>query len=244
MHRCLVQTDALTAEQIILGREESRHLQTVLRVREGETVELFDGAGLTRRVAVRAVSRSGLTFAPLEAPVAHPRLPVEVTLFASVIKRMDWTIEKAAELGVARIVPVLTERSVIRIAPDAREGKAERWRRIAEDSVRQCDGAWLPEILPPVTFAESLPRLATGQPVFVAALSPSARPFREALAAHSAHLAQTGYFVGPEGDFTPDELERLLDAGTIPVSLGPRILRAETAALYGLSLLNATYFFL
>lgn len=243
MYRCLVQTDALTAEQIVLGRNESRHLQTVLRVREGETVELFDGAGQTRRVAVRSVSRTGLALAPLEAPVAHPRLPTAVTLFASVIKRIDWTIEKATELGATRIVPVLTERSVIRIAPDARAAKAERWRRIAEDSVRQCDGAWLPEIVPPVTFDESLPLLAASGPVFVAALSPSARPFREALAARPAHPAKAGYYVGPEGDFTPAELERLLGAEAIPVSLGPQILRAETAALYGLSLLNATYLF-
>lgn len=239
MHRCLVRTDALAADRIVLGRETSRHLQTVLRVREGETVELFDGAGLTRRVAVRAVSRAGLALEPLETPVAHPRLPTAVTLFASVIKRMDWTVEKATELGAARIVPVLTERSVVRIAPDAREAKAERWRRIAEDAVRQCDGAWLPEILPPVAFDESLPLFAASGPVFVAALSPSARPFREALASWAGHPATAGYYVGPEGDFAPAELERLLNAGAIPVSLGPQILRAETAALYGLSLLSA-----
>ncbi len=242
MHRCLVQTDALTAERVALPREAARHLQTVLRVREGDEVELFDGAGFTRRVAVRSVSRAGLALEPVEAPVAHPRLPVAVTLFASVIKRMDWTVEKAAELGAARVVPVLTARSVVRVAPDAREAKAERWRRIAEDSVRQCDGAWLPDILPPVSFDESLSLFDGAGPVFVAALSPAARPFRDALAASPERPASAGYYVGPEGDFTPGELERILAAGAVPVNLGPRILRAETAALYGLSILNATYF--
>ncbi|MBQ7189974.1 MAG: 16S rRNA (uracil(1498)-N(3))-methyltransferase [Kiritimatiellae bacterium] len=238
MHRCLIQPEALSSDSIRLGHEESRHLRTVLRVKAGDAVELFDGAGYTRRVEVKAADRQGLVVEPLEAPQFHARLPVSMVLFASVIKRMDWTVEKATELGVAEIVPVLTDRCVIRISAKDAPAKVERWLRIAEDSLRQCGGSWMPRIHLPCTLEESLARIAA-QRTYVAALSPSARPFRECL--EGGRLERVAYYVGPEGDFTNEELEALLRSGCVPVSLGPRVLRAETACLYGLSVLSSAW---
>ena len=243
MHRCLVTSDQLLAEACTLGRDEAHHLQTVLRVKPGERVTLFDGRGHTRLAAITSVEKHGLSLAAADAPQTCARPPCHLTLFACVSKgnRMDWTVEKAVELGVSRIVPVISDRTIVRL--DAEEGaaKATRWLRVAEEAARQCGAVWLPEILSPLSFKASLPLLAPTAPVFVAALSPAARPLRDAIAACAATPKQAGWFVGPEGDFTSAELDALLAAGAQPVSLGRQVLRAETACLYGLCVLNCVW---
>lgn len=240
MHRCLVTTEQLLAETCTLCRDEARHLKTVLRIKPGARVTLFDGQGRTRIAAVTALAKDGLTFSAIEPVRTWPCPSCRLTLFACVSKggRMDWTVEKAVELGAARVVPVISERTVVRL--DAREGaaKAVRWARLAEEAARQCQAVWLPEVLAPETFAESLRLVKETVPVFVAALTPDAIPLRKALADHAAPPSRAGWFVGPEGDFTPAELQNLLGAGAIPVSLGPHVLRAETACLYGLCALS------
>jgi len=243
MHRCRVSSEQLFAGTFTLEREAARHLQTVLRVRAGEPVTLFDGQGHTRLAVVAGAEKHGLTFSS-DAPVnTHPGLPCRITLFACVSKgnRMDWTVEKAVELGVSRLVPVLSDRTVVRLDADDGESKAERWRRVAEEAARQCGAAWLPEICAPVSFKACLPQVAGCPPVFVAALTPAAKPLRDALAGCAEPPQTAGWFVGPEGDFTPGELEALLAAGAVPVSLGGHVLRAETACLYGLCALNCAW---
>ena len=243
MHRCLVTTDALLADAVALEREEARHLQTVLRVRPGDRVALFDGRGRTRTAVVSDAQKHRLALAPEGPAVEHPRPRCALTLFACVSKgnRMDWTVEKAVELGVATVAPVLSERTVVRLDAEERPAKAERWARVAEEAARQCGAVWLPEILAPLPFGDALPLVTRAAPVFVAALAPGARPLREALAAHASAPARAGWFVGPEGDFAPAELEALLAAGATPVSLGQQVLRAETACLYGLCALNCAW---
>ncbi|MEI7902441.1 MAG: RsmE family RNA methyltransferase [bacterium] len=243
MHRCLVKTEELLSDAFLLGRDEARHLQTVLRVKPGDPVTLFDGQGRTRLAAVTAVEKQGLSLASDAPPQTHPRPLCGLTLFACVSKgkRMDWTVEKAVELGIARVVPVISDRTIVRLGADDGEAKADRWLRLAEAAARQCGSAWLPEIPAPLPFLACLPLVTQALPVFVAALTPAARPLREALATHMAPPPHAGWFVGPEGDFTPGELKALLAAGAIPVSLGRQVLRAETACLYGLCALNCAW---
>ncbi|HNX36531.1 MAG TPA: RsmE family RNA methyltransferase [Kiritimatiellia bacterium] len=244
MHRCLVQTHELFAEAFALSRDEARHLQTVLRAKPGDRVTLFDGQGHTRLAVIASVEKHGLSLAAEAPAVKHPRPPCRITLFACVSKgkRMDWTVEKAVELGVGRIVPVISDRTIVRLDANDGDAKVDRWLRVAEEAARQCGSVWLPEITPPASFRASMTLMAGTAPVFVAALTPGAQPLRAALAAfHATAPHQAGWFVGPEGDFTPAELEELLAAGTIPVSLGQQVLRAETACLYGLCALNCAW---
>lgn len=237
MHRCLVRTEELLAETCSLGRETARHLQTVLRVRPGTPVTLFDGCGRTRAATVSAADRQGLVLTAAAPALEHPRPACALSLFACVSKgaRMDWTVEKATELGAARIVPVISARTV------SRPSDASRWVRIAEEAARQCGAAWLPAVPAPLPFDVALALAAQTPPLFVAALTPEARPLRDALAAYRAPPPAAGWFVGPEGDFTPAELAALADAGATPVSLGPQVLRAETACLYGLCVLSCAW---
>jgi len=248
MHRHLVKTEALLAATCVLGKEEARHLQTVLRVKPGDEIQLFDGQGRIRQAVVAELAKNALTLSTITPVVFHAKPACALTLFACVSKgkHMDWTIEKAVELGVARIVPVVSARTIVRIESEDRDAKVDRWMRIAEEATRQCGSAWLPEILPPCSLTESLALVKATTPTFVAALTPDAKPLREYLlpTAHcDCHLppVQAGWFVGPEGDFTPEELAQLLEAGALPVSLGKSVLRTETACLYGLCALNCAW---
>ena len=234
MHRLLVPSETLSLVRAVLPSAAIRHLK-VLRPRPGEKIELFDGCGSTREYAY---SSEGLT--ATGETVTMPWPSTRLTLFACVTKgsRWDWTIEKAVELGVGRIVPVLSERCIVRLAAVERVPKAERWRRIAEDAARQSDAVWLPEVLPAVDFGEALELAKTCRRTFAGALmTPPPPPLLTAVETMDGE-GDWGLFVGPEGDFTPDELEALLKIAT-PVSFGPTILRAETAAIFGLSVLAA-----
>ena len=237
MHRLLVPSETLSLARAMLPPAAARHLK-VLRPKSGEQIELFDGQG---RMRTYACSADGLEAVGETRCVPPPS--VRLTLFACVTKgsRWDWTIEKAVELGVARIVPVLSARSIVRLSAAERPAKAERWRRIAEDAARQSDAAWLPEVLPAVDFPEALVLVKACRRVFVGALAePPPPPLWTALADCADKFAKGDYglFVGPEGDFTPEELASLVAIAT-PVSFGPTVLRAETAAIFGLSVLAA-----
>ena len=183
MHRHLVTPDALLADTCVLGKEEARHLQTVLRVKQGDEVQLFDGQGRTRQAVVAELAKHALTLSPSAPVVFHAKPACALTLFACVSKgkHMDWTIEKAVELGVARIVPVVSARTIVRIESEDRDAKADRWMRIAEEATRQCGSAWCPEILLPCSLTESLALVKATTPTFVAALTPEAKPLREFL---------------------------------------------------------------
>ena len=240
MHRLLVDSALLEQDVVVLPKDAAHHLK-VLRPKPREEIELFDGHGRTRRYCWNASNGSLDTPQPLNVSKSSR---LDLTLFACVTKgsRWDWTIEKAVELGVSRIVPVISDRCIVRLAAGEREAKAERWRRIAEDAARQSDAVWLPELLAPVDFPQALELVKTCDRVFVGALTnPPPPSLLEAIEREDARSAtkSLGLFVGPEGDFTPAELEALL-AIAVPTSFGPTILRAETAAIFGLSVLAAT----
>ena len=249
MHRLLVPSEQLASDSPVLPKEAANHLK-VLRPKDGEEIELFDGSGKSRRFSVEGVGKN-FRLAALSPVCAAPRALWSLTLFACVTKgsRWDWTIEKATELGVTRIVPVVSARTIVRIGADEREAKRARWIRIAEDAARQSDAKWIPEIHEPVSFAESLP-LVRETTCFVGALTnPPPQPLLKALidlqqaaipapVPHSPFPDSLSIYVGPEGDFSPEELAALIEIAT-PVSFGSTILRAETAAIYGVSVLKS-----
>lgn len=239
MHRFLVDTAVLECDAPDVPKDVARHLK-VLRPEEGELFELFDGRGAWRVYAHSAGALAAVGAVCREERSEGPAL----TLFACVTKgsRWDWTVEKAVELGVARIVPVVSDRTIVRIPQGEREAKRERWTRIAEDAARQSDARWVPEVLAPMSFRESLALVAETD-CFVGALTtPPPRPILAEFAAYRGECAAkkegVSVFVGPEGDFTPEELSELL-AIARPVSLGPTVLRAETAAIFAVGAIAA-----
>ena len=245
MHRLLVETTLLSEESPVLPKDAANHLK-VLRPKAGEEVELFDGKGRWRVYSWENGLHSNRTIEQSE------QSNNSLTLFACVTKgsRWDWTIEKATELGVTRIVPVISDRTIVRIPKDERAAKRERWQRIAEDAARQSDAKWLPEICEAVDFRDSL-ALVREANCFIGALTtpPSpplisavrrrlSQPIEQSNNPNNRTIEQFSLFVGPEGDFTPEELAALMEVAT-PTSFGPTILRAETAAIFAVSVLAA-----
>ena len=243
MHRLLVETKLLNEESPVLPADATKHLK-VLRPKSGEEIELFDGKGCFRVFQVQSSKFKVECLIPASETLNFKPSTLNLTLFACVTKgsRWDWTVEKATELGVTRIVPVISERTIVRIPKDERAAKRERWMRIAEDAARQSDAKWLPEICEALDFREALP-LVRETTCFIGALTnPPARPLMNAVEdfrRETGDLKGVSTFIGPEGDFTPEELKALMEIAT-PTSFGPTILRAETAAIYAVSVLAAS----
>ncbi len=223
-----------------LQGEDAEHLARVLRAQPGQQFELSDNRGLYL-AEVESVEKRRVRMRVLEAlPFAEPR--VRLTVLAALIKfdRFEWLVEKATELGVAAIVPVAAERSE-RGLEDAAVKRVERWRRIAREASQQSRRVRLPEIAGPVRL-EPAARAAAGRRIYLeeAAGRPAADGKAQdaggnvcvTLAAALADATgEVTLAVGPEGGWTDGERERLVAAGFLPVTLGPTILRAETAAL-------------
>lgn len=238
MHRLMASLeDAERGGRLELPAEAAAHLK-VLRPKDGEELELFDGRGGTLRCRWHAgagrLEPQGCV-RRIERP-AGPRL----VLFACITKgsRWDWTVSKAVELGTDRIVPVVSERTIVRIGEDEKEAKRERWLRIAEDAARQSGAAWMPQIDAATGFGEAV-KLAAQTRCFAGIISdPPPPPLLAAIKNAPADGRDYSLFTGPEGDFTPGE-RAALTAAAAPCSFGPTILRAETAAIFGLSVLAA-----
>jgi 16S rRNA (uracil1498-N3)-methyltransferase len=160
---------------------------------------------------------------------------------------MDLIIQKGVELGASLIIPILSDRTVVRLedASDAVR-KQERWQSIAVEACKQCGQNWVPEIGLPVTTKEFLSSSAKADLMLISSLQPGARPVKEVLAAYqNARGSLPGsviVMVGPEGDFTPAETALARSAGATAITLGPIILRTETAAIYCLSVLGHELF--
>ena len=214
--------------------EEARHyLRDVLRLAPGAAVELFDGRG----AAWEAVIEPG--FATLAVGAARAALasgPALSLLFAlSKGEKGELVVQKATELGVARLCPWAAERSVLKLDAGKGQERAERWRRIAGEAARQCGRADVPEVMAPVGLAEALVAVPAGHRLVV--LHGLGGAPLSALGLDGA--PGVALVVGPEGGLTTSELAACEAAGAVRGALGPRTLRAETAAIAGLAVLQA-----
>ena len=221
-----------------LRGDDARHLTRVLRAAAGERYELSDNQ--SAYLAEIAEARGDRVVFRILEPVASPEWPVRITLLASLIKfdRFEWMIEKATELGVEQIVPVEATRSDKGLC-QASQKRAERWRRIAREASQQSRRVRVPEILPAVRFKVALAEPMDYRYFLEEAMAPS---LIRMLPAYRTRSGRVALFVGPEGGWTDDEREAANAAGWQPISLGPMILRSETAAAVAIGvIMNAWY---
>ncbi len=217
-----------------LGDDARHYLRDVLRLGPGAAVEVFDGRG----GAWEATVLDGFEAVALGDRRAAPPAPAAVWLLLALAKgeKLDLVVQKATELGVARVVPFAAERSVVRLEPRKGEERAERWRRIAAEAARQCGRADVPEIAAPTALVDALGALPPGFAAFV--FHPGGAPLSGAAPSPAGGYAAV---IGPEGGLTEAELAACARAGARPASLGPRVLRAETAAIVAVALLQARF---
>jgi 16S rRNA (uracil1498-N3)-methyltransferase len=248
MHRCFAPPEAWTAAAIALSAEESHHLRHVLRARPGDPATVLDGQGRVATGRIEGAAGSGRGKRDAVATVSvetvrrvEPLVP-RLTLIASILKghAFDWVVEKATELGTARIWPVLTGHGVVRLDETERVERVKRWERVAIGAAKQCGTAWLPRIEPIAPFETAARSLGEFPLAVMGSLDPRARPLREiaTLTPAAPPLEAAALLIGPEGDWTAEETELALAHGARLASFGGLVLRAETAAIYGLSVLS------
>lgn len=225
-----------------LDREESHHCTNVLRLGAGETITVFDGRGREATAVIASAAAGGVAL-KMSGPSSTPAPPCAITLAQAVPKgkNMDLIVQKAVELGAARVVPLLSDRTVVLLAAGEGDKKRAKWRAVAVEACKQCGQNHLPEIAVPVSPRAFLERGAPAELLLIASLQPGARSIKSVLAdfaaARNRRPQSVAVFVGPEGDFTPAELALAGSHGCFPVTLGPIVLRTETAAIYCLSVL-------
>lgn len=226
-------------DSLALTGDEFHHCREVMRCRPGDRVVVFNGAGTEADAEILSLGGSAAAL-KVWTVSETPRPPARLTLGQAVPKgkNMDLIVQKATELGASAIVPLLSERTVVRLDPDEARRKREKWQRVAVEACKQCGQNWLPEVAMPVSveaFLTRTARPAPGELRLVAALTPEARTLRAILADQEIRPTAATVLIGPEGDFTPAELSLALGAGYDPLTLGPIVLRSETAAIYALS---------
>jgi 16S rRNA (uracil1498-N3)-methyltransferase len=243
MHRFYLPPESTRGDSLRLDGREAHHALHVLRLKRGELVTVLDGIGNAFLCAVENSSRHAITLS-VSLKNSTPPLPCSVTLLQAVPrgKIIESIIQKAVELGARRIVPLLTEHVVTRLNNEDATDKREKWQIIAIEAIKQCGAAWLPKIETPMTIEQYLKHKEKIDLSLVGSLQKERRHPRECLqefqAQHKRLPQSVGVWIGPEGDFTPEELEAIQASGALPISLGRLVLRVETAAIYCLSILN------
>ncbi len=215
-----------------LPESEARHATQVLRLGPGDRVEIFDGTGRAAQAELTKVGKNRAVVRRLRERVEHRPKP-EIHLIVALIKneRFDWLVQKATELGAASIRPVSAERSVVKLAGKDADKRRAKWTQVAVEAAKQCGHVVLPEILPVVAADEAFraaPRGLKGIPA-VAAGGGALRFF------FAGAPDNVTFAIGPEGDWTADEMASARAAGFVPLDLGRHVLRSETAALHVLS---------
>jgi 16S rRNA (uracil1498-N3)-methyltransferase len=217
----------LAGSTLTLDEPEAHYLGRVLRLTRGERLVVFNGCGVERSASVVSLQRRGATLELADSLVALPESPLDLTLVQALPKSdaMDLIVQKATELGARSLLPVYTEFSVVKLDADRSERRVEHWRKIAQSACEQCGRHRPPRIEPPAALAAALETLPTG--AVRLALEPTA-PL--SLARQPTPAPALIVAVGPEGGFGPADWRRLDAAQFARAALGPRILRAETAA--------------
>jgi 16S rRNA (uracil1498-N3)-methyltransferase len=237
MHRFFLPPTEWNSASPALDASESHHALDVLRLGEGERVVVFDGEGgeATAQIAATQGKRAHLKVMPRSKTQA---LPCAITLAQAVPKgkNMDFIIQKSVELGAARISPLLSDRTVVQLDGDEGEKKRLKWHETALEACKQCGQNRIPEVQTPRSVKAFLESGERFDLMLIASLQPDARKIKDVLAEVPAPRSVC-VLVGPEGDFTPAELSLAKSHGCRPVTLGPIILRTETAAIYCLSVL-------
>lgn len=236
MNRFYIPASEWKDDALTLTGDEAKHCSRVMRAREGDEIEIFDGLGRAAICQIKTIERGQIHCQILSSETtplpAHP-----ITLCQAIPKggNMELIVQKAVELGVSTIRPLITTNTVAR--PESAEKKTAKWQRIALEACKQCGQNHLPEIKIPKPFQTWLEELEFFDTRLIAALDEKAVHLKSHFSLHPPQH-DIALLIGPEGDFSPQEYEAAYQAGFQAISFGNIVLRVETATLYGLSILQ------
>ncbi len=241
--RAFAPAAAADLAEIHLGADESHHLVTVNRCGRGDPVVAFDGRGREWFTECTDAGRNAAVLRVKSTRQAPPR-PFALTLAQALPKgtTMDDIVRQATEIGAAGIVPLLSERTQVHLDGDRQDKKLEKWRTTAIEAAKQCGNPWLPDLAPLQSLAAFLAAPGDHDLKLIASLHAGALTLKSVLRHHhdkgGAGPRRALWLVGPEGDFSPAEMTAASTAGFQPVTLGPLVLRSDTAAICALAILS------
>ncbi len=243
MHRFYLPNAKAQGSCLVITGREAHHASSVVRLRAGDPATVLDGSGGVFTCRITEIGPKQLSLEIQHFTAHQPRLRA-VTLIQALPKGgiFEDIIQKATELGVSRIIPLLTERVVTKLDADLGRRKAEKWRQVAIEAIKQSGNPWLPQIDEPMDVDAVLALNPIGELMLIGSLQPGtkhARQYFEGFQRQYSRKPNTvAVWVGPEGDFTAAEMQRVVDAGALPLTLGPLVLRVQTAAIYCLAIIN------
>ena len=243
MHRFYISPENWNPNALALTGSEAHHARDVLRMKPAEKLVLFDGRGREITAEIVDLSGDGIQLRKLHE-AETPALRCRIILGQAIPKgkNMDLIVQKAVEIGAAEIAPIISDRTVVQFDSESAAQKHAKWQQNAIEAAKQCGQNWLPQVHGPRSLGDFFAASATFDLRLIGSLQPDARHLKEILADYSSeyrHLPESVLIlIGPEGDFTPAELALARRHGCRPITLGPIILRVETAAIYCLSLLS------
>ena len=230
MHRFFINTDNIKKDRIVITGEDVSHISRVLRLKFGDEIILCDGQGIDYCVTIEGMDKYAVRTKIIGEMASIGEPDVNVILFQGIPKgaKMDIIIQKCTEIGVSRIVPVLNARTVVRLSDEKDERKkVERWQRIAEEAAKQSGRGIVPQIAKPKVFEEALEEAMELDISLIPYELEKQNTLKGYL--HGKALKNIGILIGPEGGYEDFEIKSAIDKGVIPVTLGSRILRTETA---------------
>ncbi len=246
MHRFYIPPNEWNAGAPVLHGAEAHHARDVLRLKSRDKVVLFNGQGRELTAEITSVDDAEISLRKLHE-ASTPPLPCRITLAQAIPKgkNMDLIVQKAVEIGAAEIAPLISDRTIVHLDDETAAQKQAKWQNIAIEAAKQCGQNWLPEVRRPRKLAQFFPETDTASPPqlrLIGSLQSDAQHLKKILEDHVEHHGALPknvlMLVGPEGDFTPAELALARSNGCRPITLGPIILRVETAAIYCLSILS------
>ncbi len=240
MRRFFVTSDKIVDTQVFIDGDEARHIATVLRSQPGDVVIVFNGSEYEHEVRLISVTSSMVTGQVLSSRLTTAEPPVAITLVQGLAKgeKMDYIIQKSVELGVNRIIPVQTERSVVKLDRERALGKVKRWNRMALEACKQC-GRTQPPMVEEVSGLDAILQRVSGMPGVFFYEQCKTNKLGSLINEHRQAMLDQGVvvFIGPEGGFSPSEARTAEKKGVLMAGLGPRTLRTETAGLAALTIL-------
>lgn len=244
MHRFYIPPASWNLDQLTLDEGETHHALDVLRMNQGEKAVVFDGRGHEATVELAAVTKKSVTLRKLHHAKAPP-VACQITLAQAVPKgkNMDLIVQKAVELGASAIAPLLSERTIVQVEEEEAGRKQQKWQAVAIEAAKQCGQNWLPQVDAPRSLKDFFAQNRRYDLMLIASLQPDALHLKKLLGELGEKRPKTVLIlVGPEGDFTPAEIGLAKSHGCRPITLGPIVLRTETAAFYCLSVLSYELF--
>jgi len=239
MSRFFAPKEGIKGDEIFIGGQEARHIYSVMRLSVNDKVVVFDGTGNEYVGFIKTSDSKAVVVKIIETRIPHIKNFPDVTLVQAIPKKekMAHIVEKATELGVKEIWPIISERTVVMLDSSRAGLKVQRWQRIATAASKQCGRLDIPDVRPVTEFAEILDKISDFDLALFACLSDDSMKLKDALAGYERGTIVV--FIGPEGDFSPVEIEEAWrHSNCKTISLGKNVLKSDTAGLYVLSCLN------